>query len=87
LDEEKRVSKPSANVAAISDGEVRIKQATAVPQKKQWWRKESRAPMVTPELELAILEAVKQAEPGCEDFVGVVVAHETPKASRFQLSD
>ena len=37
--------------------------------------------MTIPELEQAILEAVKAA-PGCEDFVGVIVAHEMPKSHR-----
>jgi len=58
-----------------------IKQASAPPRKKQWWRKERRASMSIQEHERAILEAVK-ATPGCEDFVGVIVAHQTPKSHR-----
>lgn len=52
------------------------------PKKKGWrkgWRQERRVSMTTPELELAIAEAVKKAAPGCEDFVGVIVRRETPK--------
>ena len=37
--------------------------------------------MTIPELEQAILEAIK-ATPGCEDFVGVIVAHEMSKSHR-----
>jgi len=36
--------------------------------------------MTTPELELAISEAVKKAASGCEDFVGVIVQRNTPKS-------
>jgi hypothetical protein len=50
-----------------------------VPPKRRW-RKERRVSLATPELELAILEAVKKAAPGCEDFVGVIVRHKTPKS-------
>jgi hypothetical protein len=67
-------------VSSKPGGRGEIKQAPAPSPKKQWGRKERRVSMTTPELELAILEAVKKAAPGCEDFVGVVVAHETPKS-------
>ncbi len=84
---QKSVSKPPVTVttAAISSsskptGPSEIKQAPALPPKKTWWRKERRASTTIPELELAILEAVKKAAPGCEDFVGVIVRHETPKS-------
>jgi hypothetical protein len=50
------------------------------PKKKWWWRKELRVSITIPELELAILEAVKKAAPSCEEFVGVIVRHETPKS-------
>jgi hypothetical protein len=85
---QKSLSKPPAKVAtavkAISSspkpsGPSEIKQAPAVPPKK-WWRKERRVSLATPELELAILEAVKKAAPGCEDFVAVIVRHKTPKS-------
>jgi hypothetical protein len=56
------------------------KQAPALPPKKRWWRNDRRVSMTTPELELAISEAVKNAAPGCEDFVGVIVQHKTPKS-------
>ncbi len=36
--------------------------------------------MTAPELELAISEAVKNAAPGYEDFIGVIVHHKTPKS-------
>ena len=36
--------------------------------------------MTAPELELAITDAVKTAAPGCEDFIGVIVQHTTPKS-------
>ena len=86
----KSVSKPPAKfvtgIKAVSLAAKRtlrgeIKQAPAAPAKKQWWRKERRGSMTIPELERAILEAVK-ATPGCEDFVGVIVAHQTPKSHR-----
>jgi hypothetical protein len=48
--------------------------------KKKWWHKENRAAMTAPELELAITDAVKAAAPGCEDFLGVIVEHTTPKS-------
>jgi hypothetical protein len=36
--------------------------------------------VTTPELELTISEAVKQAVPGCEDFVGVIVEYANPRS-------
>jgi hypothetical protein len=51
----------------------------ARPPKKKFWRKEGRVSITIPELELVISQAVKAA-PGCEDFVGVMVQHETPKS-------
>jgi hypothetical protein len=83
---QKSVSKPPVKVAtavkAISSSSKpsEIKQAPALPPKKEWWRKEGRVPITTPELELAISQAVQKAAPGCEDFVGVIVRHETPKS-------
>ena len=84
---EKSVPKPAAKfvkgIAAVSlAASVRgeIKPASA-PPKKKWWRKERRGSMTIPELEQAILEAIK-ATPGCEDFVGVIVAHEMSKSHR-----
>jgi hypothetical protein len=57
------------------------KQAPALPPpKKKWWSKDRRVSMTTPELELAISEAVKKAAPGCEEFLGVIVQHMTPKS-------
>jgi hypothetical protein len=53
-------------------------QAHALPPKKKWWRKERRVPITISELELAISESVTKA--GCEDFVGVIVRHRTPKS-------
>ena len=88
---QKSLSKPLAKVAtavkAVSSsskpsgpsGPSEIKQAPAVPRKKRW-RKERRVSLATPELELAILEAVKKAAPGCQDVVGVIVRHKTPKS-------
>jgi hypothetical protein len=57
-----------------------IKEPPTPPAKKKWWRKELRASITIPELELAILEAVKKAAPSCEEFVGVIIRHETPKS-------
>jgi hypothetical protein len=48
--------------------------------KRNWWHKDHRISMTTPELELAIAEAVRKASPGCEDFVSVIVEHQTPKS-------
>jgi len=56
------------------------RRAAAPPPKKKWWHKESRAAMTAPELELAITDAVKTAAPGCEEFIGVIVQHTTPKS-------
>jgi hypothetical protein len=36
--------------------------------------------MTSPEIELAIAEAVKKTAPGCEDFIGVVIRQTTPKS-------
>ena len=86
---QKSVSKPGANIAtagrAISSssepsGPREMKQASAVRSKKRWWRKEHRVSITLPELELTISEAVKKSSPGCEDFGGVIVRHETPKS-------
>jgi hypothetical protein len=88
----KRVSKPPVKVAtavvAISSSSTpsepsqpsETKPAPAAPPKKQRWRRERRVSMTKRELELAILEEVKIAAPGCEDLVGVIVGHETPKS-------
>jgi hypothetical protein len=85
---QKSISKPPAKVVtavkAISStskpGETgENQQAGALPPKKNWWRKERRVPITISELELAISEDIKNGAPGCEDFVGVIVRHETPK--------
>ena len=57
-----------------------VQPAPVPPRKKNWWRKEFRVAMTAPELESAISDAVKKAAPGCEDFVGVIVEHTTPKS-------
>jgi hypothetical protein len=49
-------------------------------RKRDWWHKDHRISMTAPELELAIAEAVRNASPGCEDFVSVIVARRTPKS-------
>jgi hypothetical protein len=49
--------------------------------KKKWWRKDGRASITVPELELAITEAVRRAGPGCEAFVGVVVRPTIPRSA------
>jgi hypothetical protein len=86
------VSKPPVKVVTAVNGnsssseEIRQggpsadKQAPALPPKKKRWGKDRRVSMTTPELELAISEAVKKAAPGCEDFVGVIVQHKKPKS-------
>jgi hypothetical protein len=51
----------------------------ARPPKEKFWRNERRVSITIPELELVISQAVKAA-PGCEDFVGVMVQHETLKS-------
>jgi hypothetical protein len=84
---QKGVSKPPVATAVKTvsspsqpSGPSEIKQAPALPPKKNWWRKERRVPITISELELAISEAIKKATPDCEDFVGVIVRHETPKS-------
>ena len=86
---QKSISTPSVKVAtavkAISStskpsGPSEIKRAAALPPKKKWWRQEHRVSITISELELAISEDIKNAAPGCEDFVGVIVRHETPKS-------
>src|SRR5882724_1637573 len=59
-----------------------VQPAPVPPRKKNWWRKEFRVAMTAPELESAISDAVKKAAPGCEDFVGVIVQHTTPRSHR-----
>jgi hypothetical protein len=71
-------SEPSETKAPSEPSET--KPAPAAPPKKQRWRRERRVSMTKLELELAILEEVKIAAPGCEDLVGVIVGHETPKS-------
>jgi putative SOS response-associated peptidase YedK len=56
---------------------------TAPPKKTR--RHDDRVLIAVPELELAITEAVKKTEPGCDDFVGVIVQKTTPK-SRFDAN-
>ena len=49
--------------------------------KKKWWRSQNdRAAKTIPEIESAIVEAVKSAAPDCRDFVGVIVRQKTPKS-------
>jgi hypothetical protein len=50
------------------------------PLMTRWWAKDHRISMTAAELELAILEAVQKAAPGCEDFVAVIVQYEKPKS-------
>jgi hypothetical protein len=75
---QKSISKPPVKVAtavkAISSS------SKSKARKKKWWGQERRVSITTPELELAISEAVKEAAPGCEDFVGVIVQHENPRS-------
>jgi hypothetical protein len=78
---------PSVEVLSSSSkpgGPSGIKEPPTPPPKKKWWRKcrrkELRVSITIPELELAILEAVKKAAPSCEEFVGVIIRHETPKS-------
>ena len=59
-----------------------VQPAPVPPRKKNWWRKELRVAMTAPELESAISDAIKKAAPGCEDFVGVIVEHTTPRSHR-----
>jgi hypothetical protein len=61
-----------------------IDHARAAPPKKKW-RRDDRVPIARAKLELAIAEAVKEAAPGCEAFVGVIVQHSTPR-SRFDAN-
>src|SRR5262245_16895526 len=54
-------------------------------KKKKWWhssrnRIDERVSMTSPELELAIAEAVKKTAPGCEDFIGVVIRQTAPRS-------
>jgi len=44
------------------------------------WRHDNRVLIAAPKLELAITKAVKEAVPGCESFVGVVVRRTNPKS-------
>jgi hypothetical protein len=59
-----------------------VKQAPLPLPKKHWWRRDLRVAITAPELESAISDAVKNAAPGCEDFVGVIVQHTTPRSHR-----
>jgi hypothetical protein len=52
------------------------------PAARKSWRKGGRVSATIPELELAIAEAVKKAAPECEEFVGVVLQHMTPRSRR-----
>jgi hypothetical protein len=47
-----------------------------------WFEKSSddRSSVSRDQLQSAITEAVKNADPGCEGFAGVIVRRETPKA-------
>jgi hypothetical protein len=77
---------PAVNAISSSSEEIRQggpivnKQALALPPKKKWLHKDGRVSMTAPALELAISESVKKAAPGCEDFVGVIVQHNTPQS-------
>jgi hypothetical protein len=52
--------------------------------RKKWWLGsrpiDQRVSMTSPEIELAIAEAVKKTAPGCEDFIGVVIRQTTPRS-------
>ena len=56
-------------------------QRSTSPSKKKWWSKDQRASITLAELESAIAEAVRKTAPGCEDFIGVIVHHDRPKAT------
>ena len=75
----------SSSSEPIRQGELPvIDHARAAPPKKKWWR-DDRVPIARAKLELAIAEAVKEAAPGCEAFVGVIIQHSTPR-SRFDAN-
>jgi hypothetical protein len=59
--------------------------APAQPAPARRSRADGRATIRIPELEAAIGQAVKQAAPGCEAFVGVVVRRKKPE-SRFDAN-
>jgi hypothetical protein len=53
--------------------------------KRHRWHKDARISVTIPELELAIAEAVQNAAPDCEAFVGVIVRRTKP-ASRSEVN-
>jgi hypothetical protein len=59
-----------------------VEQMPAAAPKKKSRRKDGRVLATIPDLELAITEAVKQAAPECETFVGVVLQKMKPRSRR-----
>ena len=78
---QKSISKPSGKVAAPIEAIASSSKPGGPSKIKQnWWHRERRVSITTPELEFAICEAIKKAAPGCEDFVGVIVRQVKPKS-------
>jgi len=73
---------PSSGTPQAEASTPPVKRAPLPLPKKNWWRRDIRVAMTAPELESAISDAVKNAAPGCEDFVGVIVQHTTPRSHR-----
>jgi hypothetical protein len=74
----------SSSSEPIRQGAVIDQARAAPPPKKKWWG-DDRVPIARAKLELAIAEAVKEAAPGCEALVGVIIQHSTPR-SRFDAN-
>jgi hypothetical protein len=59
-----------------------IERALGVVPKRKSWQKNSQTTLSISELELAITEAVQNAAPECETFLGVILEKKTPRSRR-----
>ncbi len=72
---------PSSTTEPIQQSELPVAEAPAsAPKKKPSRRRAGRVSASIPELELAITEAVRQAAPECEAFVGVTLQQTMPRS-------
>jgi hypothetical protein len=73
---------PAQTSLATVSPEAATELSKTEPSKKNWWRREQRAPISPAELEHTINEAIRKTAPECGSFVGVIVHHKKPKQSR-----
>jgi hypothetical protein len=89
IEAEQSVEKHASTIAARSPaspaqnvGTTTMQQGLVAAFQGKWLSKDRRVSITPKELELAITEAVRKTASGCDDFIGVIVHHKSPKRRR-----